>query len=231
MTHRTTEARVETITPITDSILQLILAPDEYIDYQAGQYLQMTAGTEPQSYSIANAPLGSHHYELHIRHKHDNLQNKELLTHIKHRGTVSIRLPLGTCDLNHLDPNKPILFLARGTGFAPIKAMIEQLLADGGPRPFELYWGAHSQSDLYMDDKVLHWQAHVNHFQYLALSFDDSQDSLVSRAISRHPKDLVDWQIVFSGPFDMAHQTRDQLLAAGASEQYLFSDAYTSEGE
>ncbi len=221
-----TQAQVETIAPLTDSILQLILAPHQYIDYQAGQYLQILSPSEAFSYSIANAPLGSHKYELHVRHHPDNLNNQWLLSEIKRTGTLNIFLPMGQCDLSHLKRHKPILFIAGGTGFAPIKAMIEQLLAEGEPRPFELFWGARSQSDLYMNEKVSHWQTHVPHFQYFSLLSETSKHTLAADVLTRHLDDLNDWQIVISGPFDMAYDIREQLLAKGADSNNLFSDAF-----
>ena len=227
----TTEATVESITPLTDSILQLILQPDDYIDYQAGQYLQIISADEAFSYSIANAPLGSHKYELHIRHSRDNPYNQPLLAEIKQKGRVSLRLPKGECHLNRLQPTKPILFIAGGTGFAPIKAMIEQLLAQGEPRAFELFWGARSQSDLYMDEKVTHWQTHVQQFQYFSLRSDTSTATLASLVLDRHTTDLPHWQIVISGPFEMAYDTRDHLLAEGGHPLQLFSDAFDFEGK
>ena len=224
-----TEAHVERVTPLTDSILQLILKPDEYIDYQAGQYLQIISGDDAFSYSIANAPLGSHKYELHIRHSRDNAYNQRLLAEIKQKGRVAIRVPLGECDLSRLDPCKPILFIAGGAGFAPIKAMIEQLLADGEPRNFELFWGARSQSDLYMDDKVAQWRNHVSHFNYFTHLSELSKQTLASKVLDRHPHDLDAWQVVISGPFDMVYSTRDVLVAGGVSPMNLFSDAFSFE--
>jgi CDP-4-dehydro-6-deoxyglucose reductase len=229
MTEELIHADIVSITPLTDSILQLILAPHDYIDYQAGQYLQIISQDEAFCYSIANAPLGSHTYELHLRHCRDNLKNQHLLAEMKKKGAVTIRLPLGRCDVSHLHPEKPILFIAGGTGFAPIKAMIEQLLADGEPRPFELFWVARSQSDLYMDDKVLIWKKHVSHFQYHSLLSNTSHHTLASMILSRHALDLYQWQMVMSGPFDMVYDTRDQLLYHGAEPKYLFSDAFEGE--
>ena len=231
MSEKTTQAQIDSITPLTDSILQLILVPEEYIEYQAGQYLQIISETEALSYSIANAPLGSHKYELHIRHSRDNPLNQRLLAEIKRKGAVSIRLPFGECDLSHLHPDKPILFIAGGTGFAPIKAMIEQLLAAGEPRSFELFWGARSQSDLYMNEKVTHWQTHVRQFEYFSLLSNTSKITLATKVLTRHKQDLYDWQIVIGGPFDMVYNTRDQLLEHGALAENLFSDAFCFEGE
>ena len=221
-------ARVERIRPLTDTILQLILKPDVYSDYQAGQYLQIIFENEAFSYSIANAPLGSHQYELHIRHTRDNPYNQPLFAQIKRDGKVMIRVPKGECHLRRLDPDMPILFIAGGTGFAPIKAMIEQLLADGESRSLELFWGARSQSDLYMDEAVLLWQARVRHFNYFPHLPDEQQKSLVEKVLERHSKDLQDWQIVLSGPFDMVLSMRDALMAHGVLAKNLFSDAFTT---
>jgi CDP-4-dehydro-6-deoxyglucose reductase len=223
------KAQVETIFPLTDSIMQLILVADEYIDYQAGQYLQILFAEEQFSYSIANAPLGSHKYELHIRHSLDNPYNQLLFAHIKKYGSVTISLPYGDCRIDGLDPKRPILFIAGGTGFAPVKAMIEQLLANSDPRPVELFWGARSQSDLYLSEKVSNWQAHVSHFSYFSLLSEHSKDSLVSLVLAKHPHDLSDWQIVLSGPFDMVYSIRDVLVARGISTAQLFSDAFSFE--
>ena len=223
------QAHIESITPLTDSILQLMIIPDHYVDYRAGQYLQIRTPNDAMSYSIANAPLGAHKYELHIRHSQDNAHNQQWLSDIKKNGTLFIRLPMGNCHIAGLDTQQPILFLAVGTGFAPIKAMIEQLLANGDARRFELFWGARSHSDLYMDDKARYWLTHVSHFQYFGESLANNKSALLHTVLQQHPTDLKQWQIVLSGPFDMVFDLRDQLIANGALPDRLFSDAFEGE--
>lgn len=230
MSNKIIKAHIEQIQPLTDTILQLILNPEEYIDYHAGQYLQIISGKDALSYSIANAPLGSRKYELHIRHSRDNAYTEGLLAEMKKEGIVHIQLPFGVCDLTHLDCNKPTMFIAGGTGFAPIKAMIEQLLAKGSAQSFELFWSARTQSDLYMNEKISAWQAHAKHFKYFSLLSDTNSNSLTDMVHERHPNDLKQWQIVISGPFDMVYHTRDQLVAQGALIENLFSDAFQFEG-
>lgn len=231
MSDKTINAQVEKISPLTDSIMQLILVPDEYIDYQAGQYLQILFAEEAFSYSIANAPLGSHKYELHIRHSLDNPYNQLLFAHIKKYGSVTLRLPYGDCSIEALDSKRPILFIAGGTGFAPVHAMIEQLLANSDPRSFELFWGARSQSDLYLGEKVINWQTHVRRFSYFSLLSDESQETLISYVLAKHPTDLNEWQVVLSGPFDMVYSTRDALVHNGMSPKQIFSDAFSFESQ
>lgn len=226
---QTTTATVENITPLTNSILQIVLKPNQYIDYKPGQYLQIILEDESLSYSIANAPLGSHHYELHVRHSNENPLNQTLLMHIKQSGQLELQLPLGDCHLGCLDPIKPILFVAGGTGFAPIKAMIEQLLAYHDPRHFELYWGARSQSDLYLDDKVTQWKNHVENFKYFSLLSTSNKESITAMIVDNHPKDLLNWQIVIAGPFEMVYGIRDQLIKQGFPRKQLYSDAFSFE--
>lgn len=233
MKPQTTEADVFQITPLTNSILQLILSPDQYIEYRAGQYLQIILNENPISYSIANAPLGSRNYELHIRHGNTDSSTHDLLQQIKQQSRVSLLLPFGDCELSGLDLNKPIIFIAVGTGFAPIKAMIEQLLADGFSRAIYLYWGARNKRDLYMDEKAMHWQAHVKHFNYYSSIstpvHSTSANTLASLVLTHHRDIINDCQIVMNGPFDRIYAMRDFLVANNVPRELLFSDAFSFE--
>lgn len=229
MKEKTIKAEVEYITPLTDSIMRIVLKPEHYIEYDAGQYLKILCPEQPLCYSIANAPLGAHKYELHIRHAAHNSQTTSLLAYIKQHGFVTIQLPYGDCRIQKLDPQRPILFIAGGTGFAPIHAMIEQLLANADLRCFELFWGARSRSDLYWDKKVREWQAHVRHFNYFSSLADENKESLVASILAKHQSDLADWQMVLSGPFDMVYRIRDELVLQGVSRSHLFSDAFDTE--
>lgn len=231
MTGKKIRAQVERVEPLTDSIIELVLVPQHYVDYQPGQYLQIFCGQDALSFSIANAPLGSHKYELHIRHDQGNPYNQPLFARIKRQGQVTLALPFGDCYLNQLHPGRPILFIAGGTGFAPIKAMIEQLLATGDPRIFALYWGARSQSDLYMDDKVKQWQAHVSRFRYVSLLSGESRENLATIVKMDYPETLLDYQMVIAGPFEMVYAMRDALVAFGVPREQLFSDAFSFESE
>ncbi|MFA6302571.1 MAG: NAD(P)H-flavin reductase [Legionella sp.] len=229
MSKQTFFAEVESFTPLTDSIVRLVLKPEHYVDYQAGQYLNILVDEEELSYSIANAPLGSHKYELHIRHSRDNINNQKLFAQLKMQGKARISLPFGECSMDKLDLKRPIIFIAGGTGFAQVKSMIEQLLASDDARSFELYWGARSQADLYLDEKVKQWQAHVPRFKYVSLISDEVKDRLGHTVVAHHGQDLAQWQIVLSGPFDMVFNARDVLLQQGIAANNLFADAFSFE--
>ena len=70
-------AEVKSISPLTENIYKIILLPNEYIDYHAGQYLQINLNDNQLSYSIANAPCDLKQYELHIRHNPGHLLNEQ----------------------------------------------------------------------------------------------------------------------------------------------------------
>lgn len=221
-----TQANIEKVFPLTNSILQLFLTPTEFINYKAGQYLQIILDNEKLSFSIANAPLGAKKYELHIKHQTENSLHKTLLDEIKTKGKLSIALPLGKCHFNSLKPTLPILFIAGGTGFAPIKAIIEQLLANNDTRSFELYWSAREKSDLYLENLVLQWQSHVKNFKYFSILSSEGRKNLQTQILKRHQENLKNFQIIISGPFDFSLSIKDWLLEAGAVKENLFSDAF-----
>jgi CDP-4-dehydro-6-deoxyglucose reductase, E3 len=218
-----TSARVTQVIPLTNRLLHVTLTPEHYIPYEAGQYLQIMSSTENPYYSIANAPLGSKTYELHIRHNPTNPEHQHILDAITQQGCLVLNLPFGHCTLRALNPDKPILFIAAGTGFAPIKAMIEQRLTDGGTQPFELYWRARTQEELYLDEKVLAWEKHVPHFRYIPHITNQHQGSLIERILKQ--PNLAQYQIILAGPFDLVYTLRDNLLANGLTSEQLFSDA------
>ena len=226
MSKEITSAQVSHVTPLTNRLLRVTLTPEHYIDYEAGQYLQVVSSSETLYYSIANAPLGSKTYELHIRHNPDNLEHQHILEAITKQGHVILNLPFGVCSVSALNPNKPILFIAGGTGFAPIKAMIEQLLTDGHTERFELYWSARTQEELYLDEKILAWEKHVANFTYTPHITTSQQTPLVERILKQHQNTLETWQVVLAGPFDFVYSLRDELIAHGLASEQLFSDAF-----
>lgn len=225
------KARVDSVYPLNDTILRVILIPDQFIDYQAGQYLQICCdNSETMSYSIANGPLGSHKYELHIRHSANNAANQTLLQVIKTAGELTIQLPLGDCSLSRLNKKKPIVFIAAGTGFAPVKAMIEQLLMDADPRVFSLFWLARTQGDLYMDAMASTWESQVKQFSYYPLLSGNTIYKLTDLLQSVYQTAYaIQQQWVISGPFDMVYALRDMLIQKGISRESIYSDAFSFE--
>ena len=222
----TIEAIVHSVCPLTDSILQITLEPLRFHAYRAGQYLQIHHRGKTFPFSIANAPLGSHKLELHIRHSRDNPYNDEILMAIRKQGRVLIEYPQGDCHVDKLLAGRSILFLAQGTGFSPLKAMIEQLLADGDERPMHLFWGARSKNDLYFEERLTQWQSHVAHFEYTSVL---SGSGFLHEVVVNNYPSLLESQIVAAGAFDMVYKARDAFVAKGFNANHMFSDAFTFE--
>lgn len=221
-------AHIQSVNPFSQTILQVFLKPEEYKPYIAGQYLQIRTPHHQNFFSIANAPLGNECYELHIRHDIHNPSSQELLDIIKNQQTLDIQLPFGACHLNVI-PDQPLIFIAGGTGFSPIKAMIEQLLFDQNSREFECYWGAKEKSDLYLEETLYGWKKHVKYFKHLELISGQESFHLLHHYLNRHQKNMDSHQIIISGPFDMVFKYRDELVGAGISPQNIFSDAFEFE--
>jgi CDP-4-dehydro-6-deoxyglucose reductase len=222
-------AKILQISPLTNTIIQVELEPTKYIAYRAGQYLQLKAGEHQAYFSIANAPLGIHKYELHIRHEKNNVFSQELLKHFQSGGNIELNLPMGQAHIGHLNPSRPIVFIAGGTGFAPIKAIIEQLLFIDDSRLFECFWGAKEQSDLYWQTKLMNWQQNVKNFSHLALFAGKNSYQMMDTVCERHKTDLDEIQFLISGPFEMVYACRDKLVELGVLTKYIYSDAFEFE--
>ncbi len=203
---------------LNDTIWRYVLKPEHFVPYQAGQYLQIHRPEGDSYYSIANAPIAEPCYDLHVRHRApaqvwDSQQ------------VLSLSLPYGICDISHLHLDKPILFIAVGTGFAPLRAMIDQLLHQSDPRHFELYWGVAVSDDLYDQDSLQRWQVQRPSFCHVPHISVAHQADLITLILEQHP-DLKDWQIVMAGPFELMYVMQRALMQYGIDKQSIFSDAF-----
>lgn len=224
-------AKLIQITPLTNTIVRIELEPEDYISYRAGQYLQLKAGDKLGYFSIANAPLGTKKYELHIRHEQNNLFSQELLKYLQQYGHLEVNLPMGKAHIGYLDRNKPIIFIAGGTGFAQIKSVVEQLLYSDDPRSFECYWGAKEHSDLYWQKRLQDWQERVKTFTHLALFEGKQSYGMIDAMYARHQQALQEFQFLISGPFEMVYACRDQLVNLGIHSTSIHSDAFEFESK
>ena len=137
------------------AIVTMQLPANDVLRYHAGQYVEfILPGNVRRSYSMANAPhtqQASPHLELHIRHMPGGLFTGQVFGTMKAKDILRIEGPFGSFFLRE-DSTAPIVLLASGTGFAPIKAIIEQLRFKASERPAVLYWGCRSRADLYLHE-------------------------------------------------------------------------------
>ncbi|MEN9984168.1 MAG: hypothetical protein RI918_2137, partial [Pseudomonadota bacterium] len=138
--------------------LKLQLPASDTLQYKAGQYIEfILRDGARRSYSMASAPhiaSESKTLELHIRHMPGGKFTDHVFGEMKEKEIQRIEGPFGSFYLRE-DSSKPMILLASGTGFAPIKAIIEQMQHNGITRPATLYWGGRRPADLYLHDWVL----------------------------------------------------------------------------
>lgn len=223
---QTVQGLVHSVHPLTASILQVRLLLSEKIPYLAGQYLKLHIDDEVYPFSIANAPLGAAELELHIRHSRDNSITNAIIQHIKETPRLTLSLPFGECTLARVSDFKHLIFVAAGTGFAPVKAILEQLLADGDDRSVSLFWAARNEGDLYLDEQVLTWLKHMPNWEYTPYLTDRQPAQPLWQSIFESLESISASGLILAGPFERMFALKADLTAVNLKENQLFSDAF-----
>ena len=234
-------ARISSLERMSPDVirLQLQLPASESFQYRAGQYLDvLLRDGARRSYSMANAPHTGPGLELHIRHMPGGRFTDLVFGSMKERDIVRIEGPMGSFFLRE-DSEKPIVLLASGTGFAPIKALIEHMQERQITRPATLFWGGRRPHDLYMDDWVRAQCAVMPHLSYVpvvsdALPEDNwrGRTGFVHQAVLEDIPDMSAYQVYACGaPVVVDSAQRDFSDLAGLDEAEFFADAFTSEAD
>ena len=153
------------------AVLKLQLPASEQFRYYAGQYVEVILKDgRRRSYSMAGAPHTGSPLELHIRHMPGGLFTDHVFgagaTQMKEREILRLEGPFGSFFLRE-DSDKPVVLLASGTGFAPVKAIVEHMIHKNIQRPVSLYWGGRRPQDLYMDALAQSWTEALPGFRYV----------------------------------------------------------------
>ena len=214
-------------------VLSLKLPANERLQFMAGQYIDiLLKDQKPRSFSLANAPHDDEFLELHIRNIAGGAFTQHVFEAMKERDILRFKGPLGTFFLRE-DSTKPIIFVASGTGFAPIKAMIEHALYIGVKRPMHFYWGARKLADLYMLDKARQWESKGIRFTPVlseALPEDawQGRTGFVHRAVLDDYSDLSGHDVYACGaPVVVEAAQRDFTTLRNLPGEAFFSDAFT----
>ncbi|MGO8755261.1 MAG: CDP-6-deoxy-delta-3,4-glucoseen reductase [Gallionellaceae bacterium] len=210
-------------------VLYLKLPANERMLFLAGQYIDiMMKDDKPRSFSLANAPHDDEFLQLHIRNIPGGAFTHHVFHEMKERDILRVKGPLGTFYLRE-DSDKPVLFVASGTGFAPIKAIVEHALQIGIRRPMHLYWGVRKQSDLYMLDRVREWQARGIRFTPVVSDEPwQGRNGFVHQAVMEDYGDLSGCQVYACGaPVVVEAAHRDYTTLRNLPEEEFFSDAFT----
>ena len=234
---RTLPCRVEKVErPAEDvAIISLKLPAGERLQFLAGQYIDiLMKDGKRRSFSMASAPHDDAFLQLHVRKTPGGAFSKYVFEEMRERAILRFEGPLGTFYLRE-DSDKPMIFVAGGTGFAPIKAQIEHLLHHGDDRPVVLYWGVRSRSDLYLPELPARWQAESPSFSYVPVLSDPlpgdewpGRTGFVHQAVLDDFADLSGYQVYACGApgmTDIAKQTFVEQRRLLADEFYC--DAFT----
>lgn len=214
-------------------VLKLKLPSNERLQFLAGQYIDiLLKDQKPRSFSLANAPHNDDLLELHIRNIAGGAFTKHVFEEMKERDILRFKGPLGTFFLRE-DSDRPIIFVASGTGFAPVKAIIEHALYIGIKRPMHFYWGARQLSDLYMLDLARQWESQGIVFTPVlsdALPEDNWQGrtGFVHRAVLEDYSDMSAKTVYACGaPVVVEAAHTDFTTTRGLPNESFFSDAFT----
>jgi CDP-4-dehydro-6-deoxyglucose reductase len=233
--------RIESIEkPAPDvAIVKLKLPSNERLQYLAGQYIDfLLKDGHRRSFSMATPPHADELIELHIRHTPGGLFTDQLFTKYKGREILRFEGPLGSFYLRE-DTDKPAIFVAGGTGFAPIKAMIEHMLHHRIPREIVLYWGARTQRDLYMPEVPGRWQTENPNFTFIPVLSEPAdghawpgRTGFVHQAVLDDFRDLSGYQVYACGAPPMIDAARRDFTALrGLPATEFFADSFTYAAE
>jgi len=229
--------RIEKIDKVAPdvAIVSLKLPANERLQYLAGQYIDLLLKDgRRRSFSIATAPEDDALLELHIRHVPGGFFSDALFSEYKGREILRFEGPLGTFFLRE-ESAKPLIFVAGGTGFAPIKAVIEHALRHEVLRPMVLYWGVRSLRDLYLPDLPLSWQAKHREFQFIPVLSDPlaedlwpGRTGLVHKAVMADFPDLSGHQVyACGGPAMIDAAKREFTTECRLPAEDFFADSFT----
>ncbi len=234
---KTLPARIEKLERLAPDVMELYLRlpASERLRFLAGQYIDiLLKDGRKRSFSLANAPGDNAMLQLHIRHIPGGVFTEEVFSALKVRDILRFNGPHGGFYLRE-DSSKPIILLAGGTGFAPIKSIVEHAIAEKCPRPMVIYWGARTRADLYLDALPQQWAASHPHIRYVpALSEPAASDAwegrtgLVHHAVMADFPDLSGHQVYACGaPAMIAAAKADFTHRHGLPEEEFFADAFS----
>ena len=234
--------RIETIEkPCPDvAIVKIRLPANERLQFLAGQYIDLLLKDgHRRSFSLATAPHDDALLELHIRHIAGGVFTEKLFNDYKGREILRFEGPLGAFYLRE-DSDKPIILVAGGTGFAPIKGVIEHALHHhiDRDRPMVLYWGVRAKQDLYLPELPGQWQQSAN-FTFIPVLSDPAPDDawpgrtgFVHQAVLDDFADLSGYQVYACGGPAMIDAARRTFVTTRAlPPEEFFSDSFTLAAE
>ena len=238
---KTLPCRVQTMERVADDVivLTLKLPANEQLKFLAGQFLEfLLRDGARRSYSMANPPHDAELLQVHIRYMPGGKFTEHVFGKMKERDILRFEGPLGTFFLRE-ESGKPIVFVASGTGFAPIKSIIEHALHAGIARPMTLYWGGRRPQDLYLNALAEKWAAEHAGLKYVPVLSDalpedhwQGRTGFVHRAVMEDYPDLSGYQVYACGaPVMVEAAHRDFVALCKLAEEDFLADSFTTQAD
>jgi CDP-4-dehydro-6-deoxyglucose reductase len=235
---KTLPCRVASLQRLTDDVMEvrLQLPSSERLQFLAGQYLDiLLKGGERRSYSLANAPHDDEHLVLHVRYLSGGRFSSMVFEDLKPKSLLRIEGPLGSFFVDEESP-RPRLFVGGGTGFGPLKGMLDHLAAEGLERPHHLFWGARDAAGIYAPDWLEQMgREHARHFRFTPVLSETPAETaagFTARAGFPHEAvldaypDLSGFDVYMAGPPPMIEAATEAFVAAGLPRDQLFYDSF-----
>jgi CDP-4-dehydro-6-deoxyglucose reductase len=229
---------VERMERLAPDVMRLWVALPEgrRLDFSAGQYLNIVLEDgAKRAFSFANAPGDGGRIELHVRRVPGGRFTTHVFERMRAGDPIEFEGPLGRFVLH--EGERPILFVAGATGFAPIKSIVEDALRRGIRRPMWLYWGVRERADLYMADLAERWAREHENFRFVPVLSDVPADApwsgrrgLVHEAMLADFPDLRGYELYACGSLRMIEAAVPAFVAQGLDEQHCHSDAFVPTG-
>lgn len=230
---KTLPCRVHDMESLADDVMQIFikLPASERLQFLPGQYIDiLLEDGRHRSFSIANAPHDDKYLELHIRLVENGLFTPKVFNSMQNKDLLRIEGPHGSFFFRE-DSNKDILLMAGGTGFAPIKGIIEHLISEQVTRPVYLYWGVRTEADLYMSELAEKWAAEQPNIQFVPVlsNADDNwsgRSGYVHEAVLEDFDDLSVFDVYTCGPPAMIKSAETSFKEKGMSTDQFFYDSF-----
>ncbi|MXS81095.1 CDP-4-dehydro-6-deoxyglucose reductase [Nitrosomonas eutropha] len=239
---RTMPCRVHKLEHVASDvmIIYLKLPANERLQFLPGQYIDiLMKDGQRRSFSLANAPGNDEFLQLHTRNYAGGVFSEYVFSYMKEKDILRFEGPLGSFFLHDTPKNDtPIIFLVGGTGFAPVKSMLEYLFYTENTRfkhnKIKLYWGARTRDGLYLNDLAKKWEEENKNFSYIPVLSEplltdnwQGKNGLVHQAVMEDMDTLSDCQVYACGAPAMVKAAFDNFTSQrNLQEENFFSDAF-----
>ena len=238
---KTLPCRVQAMERVADDVivLRMKLPANEKMKFLAGQFIEfLLKDGSRRSFSMANPPHEAELIELHVRRVAGGNFTQHVFEKMKERDILRFEGPLGVFFLREESP-KPVVLVASGTGFAPIKSLVEDAFERDLERPLTLYWGGRRPKDLYMNALAEKWASDHASFRYVPVISDalpedqwQGRSGFVHRAVMQDFPDLSGHQVYACGvPIMVESARRDLTVACKLPEDEFYADSFTTQAD